>query len=227
MAVAMGRSEPSGRYGRPETRAIYDRLAQRRVRRPNPSSIAFVEWLQEYCKTPEVVLGYTSAEWEQSHNPYFAWKAIQYCTQRKIDFPDWVRDYLAECAQRMVSPSAAEASDVRKVLPRIMGFASKRGPGTPLRPEGKEDQYFDAALCFAREIAKGASPTVAIQTAFETLAPEVADKMDHRTLRSHIKKFFEATGSLRTWEDWRDAILAWGKRVRLLRQKFRETTPRK
>jgi hypothetical protein len=222
----MGANRPSDRHSRAVAREIYAALASRRPKRPRPSTVAFIKWLLEYGKTPEFVLGYALAEWEQTHNPYFAWKAIEYCTQRKIDYPDWVRDYLAECAQRMVSASAAETSDVRKVLPRIMGFPSKRGPGNPLKPERKEDQYFDAALCFMGEIAKGSSPSMAVQTAFETLDPKVADKMDHRTLRSHIKRFFGATGSLRRWGDWRDALLAHGEAMRALAQKFRETTPR-
>lgn len=183
-----------------------------------------LEWILDHAKKPDFILPGSFAAWSETGNPVFVWIAIDACSRENIEFPDWVRLYLADCAQRMLSPTAEAASDVRKVLPRIMGFSLKRGPGKPLKPFGNDWQHMDVAISFMGGIAKGAKPTAALRSAFERLGAKAADKMDERTLLSHIKKFFEVSRAPRTNAGWRQAILAWASEAYgPLVKEFRET----
>ena len=144
-----------------------------------------------------------------------------------MDFPDWVQEYLAACAQRMLSPQAANDTDLRKILPRIMGFPAKRGRGNLLNPDGDTWLYLDAAAKFAREIATGAKPKAALRSAFEVLDPEFAD-IDDKTLISHIKKNFEMqhTPTPRTNAEWKRAISSWAvSAIGPLVKRYREISP--
>ena len=172
---------------------------------------AFREWFEKRIKDPHLSLSTTRFYWQDTHNPAYVWWAIEICVCRdiQIEFPDWVRKYLAECAQRMLSPDAAEQSDLRKVLPGIMGFPPKRGRGNPLDLGKNEDQFSIPAMRFAIEIEKGARPTVALRTAFESLDAKVADRMDEKTLLSHIKKHFGMPNAPRTNAEWKQAIRGW------------------
>jgi hypothetical protein len=51
-----------------------------------------------------------------NRSPYYAWKAIETCIKRKKEFPEWVKEYLVGCAERMQSDRAARAGDTRKQL---------------------------------------------------------------------------------------------------------------
>ena len=173
---------------------------------------AFKDWLKDRIERPEFMLRVALGSWQETDNPAYVWWAIELCTRSdQIEFPHWVREYLAECAQRMSSPDAAGASDLRKVLPRIMGFPVKRGRGR-LLDLGAED-YATPAMRFAIEIEKGAKPTAALHTAFEALDAKIADKMDDKTFLSHIKKFFGVPNAPRTNADWKRAIRKWFQNV--------------
>jgi hypothetical protein len=173
---------------------------------------AFKDWLKDRIERPEFMLQVALGSWQETHNPAYVWWAIELCTSSdKIEFPNWVREYLAKCAQRMSSPDAAAASDLRKVLPRIMGFPAKRGRGH-LLDLGAED-YATSAMKFAIEIERGARPTQALRSAFEALDAEIADRMDDKTLQSHIKNFFGIPKAPRTNIEWKRAIRAWFENV--------------
>lgn len=179
-------------------------------------STAFREWLERRIKEPDLLLRAAHFFWQDTHSPVYAWWAIEICAcgDSHIEFPDWVREYLAECAQRMLSPDSAVQSDLRKVLPRIMGFPPKRGRGNPLDLGKREaDQFAIPAMKFAIEIEKGAKPTAALRTAFEFLNAEVADRMDEKTFLSHIKKHFDMRTAPRTNAEWKLAIQGWFKEV--------------
>jgi hypothetical protein len=90
-----------------------------------------------------------------------------------------------------------------------MGFPPKRGRGNPLDLGKNEDQFSIPAMRFAIEIEKGARPTVALRTAFESLDAKVADRMDEKTLLSHIKKHFGMPNAPRTNAEWKQAIRGW------------------
>jgi hypothetical protein len=84
-------------------------------------------------RDPEYRLECLRDDWTQTSNPLCAWEAIKICATNKLPIPEWVTDYLAGAADRMLSAETAESKDARAVLPKILGFPSKRGPGNPLR----------------------------------------------------------------------------------------------
>jgi hypothetical protein len=154
------------------------------------------------------ILPHLQSDWEGTKNPYFVWQAIDTCSALQWELPDWVRAYLAGCARRMVSEDTVQASDLRKILPEVLGFPRKRGPGSLLKPDGDAAKYFESAVVFATEIENGAKPSAALRTASEYLDKKVADKIDDKTLRSHIKKLFGVANAPRTNADWKREIRA-------------------
>ena len=88
-------------------------------------------------------------------------------------------------------------------------FSLKRGRGHMLNPERVGKTYFPCALIFGYQIAKGATPTEALSSAFEVLDQDVADKMDEKTLKSHIKKIFGLSRAPRTSAGWKRVIGPW------------------
>jgi hypothetical protein len=151
-----------------------------------------------------------SSLWGATRNPFWVWEAIAVCGHTGSDFPDWVKTYLAQCADRMTSPDAARACDLRKALPEILGFPkNSRGTRHPLNPGGiydpREEQYIDLALKFVREIKLGRKPTVALANARADGNPEV----DDRTLLRHIKKILGVTDNPHTKAEWSAALRYW------------------
>jgi hypothetical protein len=153
-----------------------------------------------------IVQGPTLVGWKNTGNPYYVWQTIEICIREKINLPYWVNQYLAECAQRMLSPDATKSRDLGRVLPRIMGFPQKRGPGHSLEPDRESHLFFKPAWTFLFEIEKGKKPTAALRSAFEVLDQEVCDKMENKTLLRHIKKFFFITEKPRTNAEWKRAL---------------------
>jgi hypothetical protein len=68
-------------------------------------------------------------------NPYYAWQALSVCLEHKKEFPDWLAAYLEQCIERMKSDRARKACDLREVLPWVLGFSKKAGPGNMLDPD--------------------------------------------------------------------------------------------
>jgi len=125
-----------------------------------------LEWILQLASQPNFELAGAHSMWVETANPYYAWKAIQVCTQEKIPFPDWVQAYLGQCAVRMMS---ASGPDLRQLLPGIFEFPSRRGPGNLLNPGGDDWRYSSAAVRFAREIGRGAKPKDALESASKRL----------------------------------------------------------
>jgi hypothetical protein len=187
---------------------------------------SFTVWLIERLRKPDAILPYLRSDWEGTKNPYFVWEAIDICNTRQWELPDWVRAYLVSCARRMMSEDAVQASDLRKILPEVLGFPRKRGPGNLLKPDGDVGKYFSAAVMFAVEIEKGAEPSAALRTASEYLDKEVADKIDDKTLRGHIRKLFGVKNAPRTNADWQREIGAWyATSFGQIRKEYRELSP--
>jgi hypothetical protein len=63
---------------------------------------------------------------ESTENPYFVWFEIDRCLEANKPLPTWVLAYLAQCAGRMLSEKARQTSDLRMVLPWVLGFPKKR-----------------------------------------------------------------------------------------------------
>ena len=159
-------------------------------------------------ENPDIFVDEASREWMRTKNPYWAWSAIDFCESNDVEYPAWVKDYLAGCARRMLSDGARETSDLRKSLPAILGFSLERGRGHLLDPERVGKKYFPAAFNFAFEISKGASPKDALQRAFDALDPGEGN-MEDKTLQSHVNKIFGVSQTPRTNAEWKRVIGPW------------------
>lgn len=136
-------------------------------------------------------------------NPYYAWQAIRICVKHKKEFPDELIAYLGECADRMLSDEAEKARDVRKVLPWILGFPKKHGPGNLLNPDDDPDNRQGFALTFMVKIAQGEKPSDALKNAAtEILGKECVDKADEKTLQRWIRSEIGLQRWPRTAEEW-------------------------
>jgi hypothetical protein len=153
---------------------------------------------------PDFYMRICRGAWQKEENPVFVWRAVAFCTKLKKPYPDWVMDYLGDVAQRMTSDDAAAATDLRAVLPDIMGFPAKPGPGHPLTRD-KDDALLLAGW-FALEIVdRGLAPTEALRKAANRLPPEVADR-DEKTLWRWLMKTVDLKRRPRTNAEWRAAL---------------------
>jgi hypothetical protein len=168
--------------------------------------------------------------WEETGNPVYVWETIAICTEHKKPLPDWVMDYLAAAARRMSSADARAATDLRKVLPKIMGFPAKpSGPGRPLDPDGgKPDDAILLAILFATEIERGLRPSAALRkaAAHDDLPADVTSR-DERTLLRWVMQAVGLERRPRTSAEWREALRSHlgdlGALVALIEQESRET----
>jgi hypothetical protein len=136
-------------------------------------------------RDPDFWLRGWHSELKRTGNPYFAWKAIGVCIERNKAFPEWLLSYLGGCADRILSEQAAEARDLRKVLPWALGFPNlfdpsqrKPGPGNLLNPYGPDRSMF--ALRFAIRIEEGEKPLAALRNAYNEAFDETNDTADER-----------------------------------------------
>ena len=45
--------------------------------------------------------GFYATRKRHKRNPLWAWEAIEFCNEREVQYPEWVREYLGEVRQRM------------------------------------------------------------------------------------------------------------------------------
>jgi hypothetical protein len=155
---------------------------------------------------PDFQIRMCRGAWERVENPIFVWWAVAFCAEYKKPYPDWVTDYLGDVAQRMKSDYATAATDLRAVLPRIMGFSAKQpGPGRPLDPSDEDDALLLAGWFAIEIVDRGQKPTEALRKAAERLPPEVADR-DEKTLWRWLMKVVDLKRRPRTNAEWRAAL---------------------
>jgi hypothetical protein len=187
-------------------------------RRPDERSIAFVKKFKAMTSDPHFQLKRWLAGLESSGNPSYAWKAIHVCLEHQIEFPDWVRAYLHDCSDRMFSQECADrmkapkGSDLRKVLPWILGFPNvlepdqrKRGPGNLLNPDsedGKRKDKMSFALKFAIRLENGDDPQKAMVNASAEIFSEGAEE---KTLWNWLLKEFDLKKRPATADEWKTA----------------------
>jgi hypothetical protein len=156
-----------------------------------------------------------SSLWETTGNPYWVWEQIAICSNTGVDFPDWVRIYLAQCAERMTSPDALRERDLRKMLPKILGFPkNSHGAGHLLDPGGMHDprwiEYAKVAMEFKRVIQRPWVTTAyALKEARKDGHQKLLGDVGDRTLLRHIKEILGVTGNPRTNAEWRTALRHW------------------
>jgi hypothetical protein len=187
-----------------------------------PRSPRFSEKFAAVIRNPNINLDAMYVGWEDNKNPYYAWSAIEICTKHKKPLPTWVVDYLAGCAERMLSDKATKSKDLRKILPSILGFPAKRGPGRPLDPDHVPNDKLMFALLFTIEIHKGRKPSIARKDAMKHLPRNRADRIDDKTLQRWLKEVFDLTSSPRTVTKWKSVMR---RHYGAFETLFRETLP--
>jgi hypothetical protein len=158
-------------------------------------------------------------------NPYYAWQALSVCLKHKKEIPDWLAAYLEQCIERMASNRARKAGDLREVLPWVLGFSKKAGPGNMLDPDHDPEDKLLFAIKFAIKIELGEKLSTALTNACEeVLGQERAEKIAEKTLKSWLVKVF----SLKKWparataDDWkRIAREHYGAEFALIEERFR------
>jgi hypothetical protein len=140
-------------------------------------------------------------------DPLYAWKALMACRRRGLGVPLWVDNYLCQVTARIIDPNGLRG-DLGRVLPRALGFSTKRGT------RGKVPDLIDdvdgtrLAIAFARAIMDGAEPDIALARACDGINAAWTDK-DKRTLLACVRKRFNITGATRTRAQWEAGISTW------------------
>jgi hypothetical protein len=151
-----------------------------------------LEFLAPVLNDPDFLIRSDAESYKETGNPFFAWEAVTVCSAQDKPFPDWVRAYLADCANRMTSPEAAAGGhDLRKVLPWIFGFPIKRGPGNLLNPTKGAEELCEFAYNFAFRVMKGEPPTSAIRDACNEAFTGAMAEVDDKTLQRALRHFFK------------------------------------
>jgi hypothetical protein len=128
--------------------------------------------------------------WKLTQHPAYAWRVIGICAEKGIPMPPEITTYLGGVAARM--EGAKQASDLRAVLPKIMGFPAKekKGPGKPLDPDddlGVDSDDIRLAILFATELSRGRRVSKALENATAKL-PAHFGSLDERSLKKRIAK---------------------------------------
>jgi hypothetical protein len=179
------------------------------VKKPPRKLSVFAQFVDACASDPNFLLAACREAWQETKNPLHVWHAIDICARHKCDYPEWIRDYLALCAKRLMEEAKSKAPRIsRTIFSKMFGFSTKRGRGHPLRLDG-DDDYMIAAWAFAGKIAKGNKPSDALRDASRVLDKRLYDKIDDKTLLSHIKKYFGVKKAPRTNGEWKRLIDSW------------------
>jgi hypothetical protein len=119
-------------------------------------------------------------EFLATRSPWFAWQAIQRCIKNKREFPDWVVEYLAGCAERMQSDRVRQASDTRKELPWVFGIKGRLDQNSELLREWAERAF---ALQFACLVRQGDHPVDARRDAATDIYGKFEEALGDETFR--------------------------------------------
>jgi hypothetical protein len=191
-----------------------------------PVLSTFSQKVIRLLRDPDFMLDATFSRWDETKNPYYAWEAINRCTTHKKQLPTWVVDYLSACAERMMSDKAQQSNDLRKILPWILAFPAKRGPGKLLNPDHDPDDKMIFALRFAIEIENGKKPSIARSEAAKYLPRHRGDRIDDKTLQRWLKEYFHLARTPRTITEWKLAMRAhYDDFYTLVTTRFREIPP--
>jgi hypothetical protein len=145
-----------------------------------------------------------------TENPVYCWEAIKLCSDHNLPFPDWVCMYLGTVANVMLSDEVRQCSDLRKVLPHVLGFPKRTsGPGRLLDPNPRDpklEDRADFALKFISKLEQNheCEPTEAFEEAQREMDTSVAD-MDDKTLWRWLTEELHLTRKPKTNAEWRAA----------------------
>jgi hypothetical protein len=142
---------------------------------------------------------------ESTGNPYLAWFVIDHCAEANKPLPAWVFTYLAQCAGRMLSEKARRPSDLRKVLPWVLGFPKQRGPGNPLDPVGGPERVL-FTLEFGIRVLCGEDPVTARRDACNAVFDGKEAEVDDKTLLRWTLEDFNLEKAPKNTEQWQEVI---------------------
>jgi len=156
-------------------------------------------------RMPEYLAGFEEA-WKATKNPVHVWSAIAICCQHGAPFPAWVREYLEDCAKRLLG-LCGRGVDIRDQLKGIFGFTG----WAQLAEMHSELEHEKFAMAFAAHIFAGKHPQHARDYAANEFL-SIPDKTND-TLNGYLTKFFGVTTG---WprgrnapQAWRDIIVDW------------------
>jgi hypothetical protein len=174
-----------------------------------PDSSKFLSNVEAMLKDPRLNLEASRSAWNDTANPVFVWEAIKACTNKNWPLPDWVNVYLAMVAERMTADSARTNPDLRKVLPKILGFPKKkRGPGRLLDPYSVPEDRMIFAVKFLCKLGQKREPRQALVEACSEMDADFADAAEEETLWSWILEELCLTKKPETNAEWHDAARA-------------------
>jgi hypothetical protein len=165
---------------------------------------------EEKKELSELMLKKARSSFEHFNNPYYAWYAIDVCIKNKKALPSWLIQYLAQCSERMLSGRARQTGDLRELLPWVIGFPKKRGPGNSLDPDRALDEI-SFTLEFVLQIMLGNDPVTARRNACEVLEGKAAN-VDDKTLMRWLLKQFNLKKAPKNAEQWKNVIRQRGDR---------------
>jgi hypothetical protein len=142
---------------------------------------------------------------ESTGNPYFAWFVVDRCAGANKPLPAWVSTYLAQCAGRMLSEKARQPSDLRKVLPWVLGFPKQRGPGNPLDPVGSPERLL-FCLEFGYRVLRSQDPVTARRDACNAVFDSKKAEVDDKTLLRWTLEDFNLEKAPKNTEQWQEVI---------------------
>ena len=121
--------------------------------------------------------------------PVFIWGQIRDCIRHNEEFPDYAKDYLVGCADRMLSDKARQSKDARKELPWIFGFLGIKGGLDPFRALHRDRLKGEFARRFAHWILQGNEPEDALDKARrDVYGNELLVKMVHPRQKRNQKQ---------------------------------------
>ena len=151
----------------------------------------------------EFVLLRLRQAFEVSGDPYYAWAALRSCTNLvEKPLPPWLASYLFQCSERI--EKAEQASDLRGVLPWVLGFPTKRTKKCLSDKVSPRTRTWKFVTEFGVRILQDEDPVAARRNAcndaFDGKDTNVDDKTLMRWLLSafHLKK---APKDARRWKE--------------------------
>jgi hypothetical protein len=144
---------------------------------------------------------------EASGNPRYAWAALGLCTDQK-PLPRWLMEYLVQCSERM--QNADQASDLRKILPRVLGFPTKRAKkswGDKINP-----RMWKFVTEFGVRILYGDDPRAARRNGCNAaFASKVADRLEDKTLMRWLHQAYLLKKEPKDAQQWKEIVLAFAE----------------
>ncbi len=153
-------------------------------------------------------------DWVRRRNPVDVWAAVAICRLHKVPFPNWVMDYLEECAKRVLEARTQRTRSGKEDLRIIFGFQQATGRGGYFRHARAKVAREMLAMAFAAAIFAGASPLDARRQAEQYMLMNRQKwygpkHRDAKTLRSWFRSFYGVSEEPMGTAGWRTELVKW------------------